>query len=90
MINGALISMMTKFRKIHCRILTIVQRMQIVGDSITLMIEIFNIVNHFKEYKRYINIWYPILDLVCPNEIKLILEQQYMLSVLRNQDHVCS
>ena len=45
--------------------------------------------NCLKDYKRYIHILNPILDLAWPNQMKLTLEQQYVLSVLHNQYHAC-
>ena len=43
----------------------------------------------FKDYKRYIHILNHILDLAWPKEMKVTLEQQYMLSVIHSQNHAC-
>ena len=48
-----------------------------------------NVLNCFKDYKIYIHIFNGILDLAWPKLMKLTLEQQYMLSVLRSQYYAC-
>ena len=48
----------------------------------------FNMLNCFKDYKRYILILNCILDLAWHKEMKLTLEQ-YMLSVLHSLYHAC-
>ena len=48
-----------------------------------------NMLNCLKDYQRYIHISNHILDLAWPKQMKLTLEQQYMLSVLHSQYHVC-
>ena len=46
--------------------------------------------NYLKDYKRYIHILSRILDLAWPKQMKLTLEQQYMLSFLHSQYHADS
>ena len=48
-----------------------------------------NMLNSFKDYKWYIPILNCILDLACPKWMKSTVEQQYMLSTLHWQYHVC-
>ena len=45
--------------------------------------------NCFNDYKRYINIFNHISDLIWAKYMKFSLEQQYMLSVLHKQHHAC-
>ena len=48
-----------------------------------------NMLNCFKDYETYIHVFNRILDLAWSKELKLTLEQQYMLSVLYSQYHAC-
>ena len=48
-----------------------------------------NMRNFLKDYERYIHILNPILDLAWLNQMKLTLEQHYLLSVLQRQYHAC-
>ena len=48
-----------------------------------------NMLNCFKDHKRCIHISYHILDCIQQKETKFTTEQQYMLSVLYCQYHVC-
>ena len=48
-----------------------------------------NMLNCFKDYKRYIHIVNCILDLAWPKLMKLTLELHYMFSVLHSQYHAC-
>ena len=48
-----------------------------------------NMLNCFKDYKRYIHILNQISNLAWPKWMKLSLEQHYILYVLHSQYHAC-
>ena len=45
--------------------------------------------NCFEDYKTYIHIFNPILDLALPILMELTLKQQYMLCVMHSQCQAC-
>ena len=55
----------------------------------TVVIKTLNMLNCFKDYKRYIHILNHISNLAWPKWMKLSLEQHYMLYVLHSQYHAC-